>query len=83
MNRAVLILSFIIITYGLFRLDEYILPTLDYFGKFVFFGALNIFAYVFVYKIQLLINTKNQLIGNSVALILPILFVVATLELKV
>jgi putative flippase GtrA len=80
-NRAVLIVSFIIITYGLYRLDKFLIPTLDYFGKFVYFGALNIFIYIFVYKIQQFFNQKNQIIGNTLALAISIGFMAATLKI--
>jgi len=44
-NNPILLLSFIPILIGLVKFDIYIYNTLDYFGKFVMVGVLNIFPF--------------------------------------
>jgi hypothetical protein len=44
-NNPILLLSFIPILIGVLKFDIFIYPTLDYFGKFVMVGVLNIFPF--------------------------------------
>jgi len=80
-SKAILIVSFVIITYGLFRVDSFLIPTLDYFGKFVYFGLFNIFTYFVVYKTQKFFNEKKEFLGDILAIVISIGFVLATLKI--
>ena len=51
------IIASIFILIGLVKFDIYIYPTLDYFGKFVFVGALNILPFWIAY----MLNNKNPI----------------------
>jgi len=44
-DKIFLFIGYIFILVGLIKFDLYIYPTLDYFGKFVFVGALNIIPF--------------------------------------
>jgi len=44
MDKAGFIIGFLLTAFGLYKIDMFLLPTLDYFGKYVFFVAINIFA---------------------------------------
>jgi len=40
-----LIIGFILTTIGIYKIDKFLIPTLDYFGKYIFFIILNIFIF--------------------------------------
>lgn len=40
-----LIIGFILTSIGMYKIDKFLIPTLDYFGKYVFFIILNIFIF--------------------------------------
>ncbi|EDM24530.1 hypothetical protein FE773_08210 [Caminibacter mediatlanticus TB-2] len=53
MNKLGLIIGEILVVIGLFFIDRFLFPTLDYFGKYVFFIAFNLFCIflpLFFYK---------------------------------
>ena len=51
------IIASVFILIGLVKFDIFIYPTLDYFGKFVFVGALNIIPFWVAY----MLNSKKQI----------------------
>ncbi len=50
MEKISLILSFLLVGAGIFKLDFFLIPTLDYFGKYVFFVMINIFVFWVCYQ---------------------------------
>jgi len=52
MNRIGLIIGYVLMFAGLYKIDSFILPTLDYFGKYVFFIMMNLFLIWSVYKVS-------------------------------
>jgi len=44
LEKIGLILGFVLLAAGMYRIDTFLIPTLDYFGKYVFFAAINIFV---------------------------------------
>ena len=49
MDKAGLIIGAVLSLIGMYKIDMFLLPTLDYFGKYVFFAAINIFVFWVVY----------------------------------
>jgi ABC-type lipoprotein release transport system permease subunit len=45
MQKIGLIIGLILTIIGMYNIDKFIIPTLDYFGKYVFFTAINIFVF--------------------------------------
>ena len=45
MNKSGLIAGLVLTIIGMYNIDKIIMPTLDYFGKYVFFAAINIFVF--------------------------------------
>jgi hypothetical protein len=45
MEKVGLIVGFILTIIGMIKIDIFLIPTLDYFGKYVFFGVINIFVF--------------------------------------
>jgi hypothetical protein len=45
MEKVGLIVGFILTIIGMYKIDIFLIPTLDYFGKYVFFGVINIFVF--------------------------------------
>ena len=45
MEKIGLIIGFILTSIGIYKLDKFLIPTLDYFGKYVFFIMLNLFIF--------------------------------------
>jgi len=68
-DKIGLIIAFIFILAGLIKFDIFIYPTLDYFGKFVFVGALNIVPFWITWEI----NKKNKLFSLVFAIIAGII----------
>jgi len=56
-EKLILYISFLVILLGLIKFDILVYPTLDYFGKYVFFIALNIMPF---YIANLFFNIKNK-----------------------
>jgi len=56
-EKMFLIIGYIFILGGIIKFDIFIYPTLDYFGKFVFVIALNIFPFWVLWEL----NKKNKL----------------------
>ncbi len=51
MKRAFLLISYVILFIALYKIDKFLIPTLDYFGKYVFFILLNLSLIYILYKI--------------------------------
>jgi predicted neutral ceramidase superfamily lipid hydrolase len=66
-KKLVLYISFLIILVPLIKFDIFIYPTLDYFGKYVFVLALNVFPF---WITIMLFNLKNE----KLKIILPLLW---------
>ena len=45
MEKLGVIIGFILTSIGVYRIDKFLIPTLDYFGKYIFFIILNIFIF--------------------------------------
>ncbi|ACM92260.1 putative NADH dehydrogenase 5 [Nautilia profundicola AmH] len=45
MEKVGLIIGLFLTIFGMYKIDIVLIPTLDYFGKYVFFGAINIFVF--------------------------------------
>ncbi|GAB6074022.1 hypothetical protein [Nautilia lithotrophica] len=45
MQNLGLIVGLILTIIGMYKIDMFLIPTLDYFGKYVFFAAINIFVF--------------------------------------
>ena len=45
MEKIALIIGFILTSIGMYEIDKFLIPTLDYFGKYIFFIILNIFIF--------------------------------------
>jgi hypothetical protein len=45
MEKVGLIIGLILTIIGIYKIDRFLIPTLDYFGKYVFFIAFNIFVF--------------------------------------
>jgi len=45
MEKIVLILGTILTSIGMYKIDKFLIPTLDYFGKYAFFIIFNIFIF--------------------------------------
>ncbi len=45
MNKTGLIAGLVLTIIGMYNIDKFIIPTLDCFGKYVFFAAINIFVF--------------------------------------
>jgi len=74
LDKLGLIVGEILVLVGLFFIDKFLIPTLDYFGKYVFFIAFNIlclWAPLFFYKRfnGILKITMPILIGIVISLI--------------
>jgi len=50
MNKAGFIVGVVLGIIGLYKIDMFLIPTLDYFGKYVFFGLINFFI-VYLYYV--------------------------------
>ena len=50
MEKIGLIIGFILTGIGMYKIDKFLIPTLDYFGKYVFFTILNIFIFWSLWK---------------------------------
>jgi len=68
-DKIGLIIGFIFILAGLVKFDIFIYPTLDYFGKFVFVGALNIVPFWITWDL----NKKNRLFPIAFGIIVGII----------
>ena len=64
-DEIFLFIGYIFIFVGVIKFDLYIYPTLDYFGKFVFVGALNIVPFWLSWDIY----KKNKLYSLVFAII--------------
>ena len=45
MEKVGLIIGVILTSIGMYKIDTFLIPTLDYFGKYVFFVIFNIFIF--------------------------------------
>jgi hypothetical protein len=45
MQKTGLIIGLILTIIGMYNIDMFLVPTLNYFGKYVFFAAFNIFVF--------------------------------------
>ena len=45
MEKIGLIIGGVLTIIGIYRIDKFLIPTLDYFGKYVFFIVFNIFVF--------------------------------------
>ena len=45
MQKTGLIIGLIMTIIGMYNIDMFLVPTLDYFGKYVFFAVFNIFVF--------------------------------------
>lgn len=45
MERIGLIIGLVLTIIGIVKIDMFLIPTLNYFGKYVFFAAFNIFVF--------------------------------------
>jgi len=50
MDKVGLIVGFLLVAVGMGKIDLFLIPTLDYFGKYVFFIAINIFVFWVLYQ---------------------------------
>jgi hypothetical protein len=48
-DKIGLIVGIVLSLVGLYKIDSFLYPTLDYFGKYVFFTLMNIFSIWLVY----------------------------------
>jgi len=51
LDKIGLIAGFLLMVAGMYKIDLFLIPTLDYFGKYVFFGIMNIFVLWLFYTI--------------------------------
>jgi len=66
-DKLGLFAGYIFILIGLVKFDMFIYPTLDYFGKFVFVGALNIVPFWIGFEIYKKYSQKYAVIWGIVA----------------
>ena len=52
MDKLGLIVGEVLVLVGLFYIDKFLIPTLDYFGKYVFFVLFNIMTIYLVYTFR-------------------------------
>jgi hypothetical protein len=45
MEKIGLIIGGVLTIIGIYKIDKFLIPTIDYFGKYVFFVAFNIFVF--------------------------------------
>jgi len=45
MQKIGLIIGGVLTIIGMYNIDKFLIPTLDYFGKYVFFAAFNFFVF--------------------------------------
>ena len=45
MEKIGLIIGFILASIGMYNIDKFLIPTLDYFGKYAFFIIFNVFIF--------------------------------------
>jgi hypothetical protein len=78
MEKIGLMVGVVLTIIGMVRIDGFLLPTLDYFGKYVFFGAFNIFVFwvewVFYKKFNGYLKILMPLIWGAVILLLGVKF---------
>jgi len=56
-----LIIGFILASIGMYNIDKFLIPTLDYFGKYAFFIIFNVFIFWSLW-ISYKINKKLKII---------------------
>ena len=61
MKKIGLIIGFILTSIGMYKINKFLIPTLDYFGKYIFFIILNIFIFWSLLKFYEF-NEKLQII---------------------
>ena len=61
MKKIGLIIGFILTSIGMYKINKFLIPTLDYFGKYVFFVIFNIFIFWSLLK-SYKFNTKLKII---------------------
>ena len=78
MQNSGLIVGLILTIIGMYKIDMFLIPTLDYFGKYVFFGAINIFVFwvlwFFYKKFEGLMKILMPVIWGVVILLLGVKF---------
>jgi len=50
MEKIGFLIGFILTSIGMYKIDKFLIPTLDYFGKYAFFIIFNIFIFWSLWK---------------------------------
>jgi hypothetical protein len=78
MNKIGLIIGLVLTGFGMYKIDSFLIPTLDYFGKYVFFAAFNIFVFwvlwTFYKKFNGNLKTLMPIVWGVVILLLGVKF---------
>jgi hypothetical protein len=78
MEKTGLIAGLVLTIIGMVKIDMFLVPTLNYFGKYVFFAAFNIFVFwvewVFYKKFKGYLKILMPLIWGAVILLLGVKF---------
>jgi len=73
LEKIGLVLGFLLLALGMYKIDMFLIPTLDYFGKYVFFAAINIFVvwveYMFYKKFQGWLKTAMPVLFGFIMLL--------------
>jgi hypothetical protein len=78
MEKIGLIIGAVLTIIGIYRIDKFLTPTLDYFGKYVFFAAFNIFViwvlWVFYKKFSGLLKIIMPMMFGIIILLIGVKF---------
>jgi len=78
MEKLGLIVGVVLTIIGMYKIDKFLIPTLDYFGKYVFFIVFNIFvfwiAWVFYKKFNGLVKVVMPIIFGIIVLLIGFKF---------
>ena len=76
MEKTGLIIGLILTIIGMYNIDKFLIPTLDYFGKYVFFATFNFFVFwilwIFYRKFNGFLKTIMPLMFGIIILLIGV-----------